>query len=516
MFAGLCWSGFAVPVEMSAAETLVCTGDRLVLRNADGRVVWKAALPEEPQGLPQPWRQGWKLPDGRVWDRFGRQLEQSTVAAAPVSAAASSLGTWDPVTTVVADLDNSSTFGPVMDVDGDAVILVFDFTEEVMYAARSVGNTGAWEAPVPIDADWFQGTLIADGLGGLMYLYRDFNDATPMEETLSVVRYTPSEGWLPAEEIGQVPTFFQTVTGAADADGNIVVVFGATDDPVYSVTYTAATETWGSITTLTPNGWQPTVCVSPNRERIALAYAHEQEALVVRTFDAQTGWSTPRTVPGSNRIKFYGSSFSEIPVMIDNAGRITTYWESRVGILYQYWFATYGAYLPGQGSERARLLIPWRYFGYVNLYEFGGSGLSPAGSALALVSRFGNPGVEFLAMYHDVNTGWANTQIAFTHQGASVQRGRLAWRNDETAIAVVEDEDNDRMTTLSFSDKAWEDEQTLLPEAANATLFELLGGQADVLGVFDNVPQINATWNRMSAPVTSRRSTPATGRLPRR
>lgn len=509
------WIGLTMAVgarHVAAADTLHVDDCTVELRQPSGRTVWKSRLPTPPKSAFRATARGWASDDGIVLDHAGRWLSRHSGRTTPSSAAAISNGAWDPTTTIV---DKAETLiGPVFTAEGDvAAIALRQATvgsfEYLADSVRSQGASGNWDAPEPLPVDWFQGALIPDGQGHLTYVYRDFNNPVSAQ-TLSAIRYSPEAGWGAPEIIGRVSTFFQTVTGAADALGNLVVAFGEFGGPVYTVSWAAASQTWGAITTLTGDGELPTITVSPDRNRIVLAYGKNTQGMELRSYTAAQGWSPPRPVPGTNRLIVYGSSFSRLPVLIDDAGNLTVYWEARVGFLFRFWYAVYGVYLPAEGSEPVRRLLPWELSNYVSLYEFGDWGLSPAGNALAVVTRFTPQGVDCLAMFHSAVSGWQPTATPFQYANASRTRSRMAWRNDETALAVVRNSTGG-LTTLFFKDSDWSEQTQNLPAGAEAFIFQLASRNADIVGLFLATPGLNATWYR-GPPITALRSDVKTGR----
>gem|GEM_PF-5631106 len=505
---------------VTAAEIPVVRGETVELRNDRGQILWRVVLPEEVRGGLQPVQNGWRVNQNRVIDRFGRVHSHSQPQSGTSSAAFSN-GAWDPVTTVISDGSVDVALPPVFTGDGDVVFLAYSGNPDRMVAVRSNGSTNTWEAPVPIDADWIQGKLIADDQGNLTYVFRDINDPTP-GETLSAVRYTPDEGWQEREIIARVPKFFQTVVGGADPAGNIVIAIGELSGPIYTTTFQASSETWSPLTTLTNNGEQPTMAQSPSREQFAITYGSPVKKLVVRRFRFDTGWTPEVTVPGTERVVIFGGPTSEIPITVDNVGNITTFWETRFVILgsiprlTRRYYATYGSYIPLSGPEPPKQFLPWRLDGDTVIYDWHAYGNSPSGSALALVSRFEGPGVRYYTLYHDVSTGWGTTQNPFSHSGASRSQNRLIWRSDETALAVVDDGDNQSLTTLFFSNKDWEAQRTLLPDGVDKFQFELASNDLDVVLLSKPFGNVNSTRYRAPAQSLPQRDSTALTRSRKR
>lgn len=489
---------------VTGADNPVIRGDTIELRDDRDRVLWRVVLPEVVRGGLQPVQNGWRVNQNLVIDRFGRVHSHSQPQSGTTPAAISN-GAWDPVTTVIADGSVSFMSRPVFTNDGDVVFLAYSSDPDRLVAVRSNGNTNSWEAPVPIDADWFQGKLIADDLGNLTYVFRDYNQVTPQFETLSAVRYTPEGGWQERVVIGKVPTFFQAVAGAADRDGNLVIAVGDFG-PIYTATYDISSDSWSRLNVLTTKGGQPTMAQSPSREQVAIVYEKAHRELLVRRFRFDTGWAPEVKIPGSELSRAFGGPFDEIPITIDNTGNITTYWEAQVVFLKLIpqlrlaFFAVYGSYIPVSGPEAPHEFLPWERLGATSLYAWPAYGQGPSGSAIALVTRgVGNGSIGFHSLYHDVQDGWETTQNPFSYAGAGTSQYQLVWRSDETALAVVNDYSSQNLTTLFFSNKHWEAERTLLPAEVDPLRFELASNGLDVVLLSNPLGDVNSTWYRAPA-----------------
>lgn len=505
----------------TATDSPIVRGDTVELRDDRGRTLWRVVLPENVRGGLQPVRNGWRVNQNQVIDRFGRVRSQSQPESESTPATISN-GAWDPVTIAIPDESVDLVLPPVFTGDGDVVFLTYSSNPDRMLAVRSIGNTNTWEAPVAIDADWPEGKLIADDLGNLTYVFRDFGAQTPYKERLSAVRYTPDDGWQERVVIGEVPSYFQTVVGAADAAGNLVVAIGQFGDHIYTATYDVSSDSWSRLNVLTTYGTLPTIAQSPSREQVAITYGISFDELLVRRFRFDTGWGPEVKVPGTERLAIYGGLFSEIPITVDNLGNITTFWETEFGILTAYprlvrrYYATYGSYIPLSGPEPPKQFLPWKFRGHTNIYDWHAYGNSPSGSTLALVSRLEGSGVRYYSLYHDVNDGWGTTQNPFSHSGTVPSQNRLVWRSDETALAIVDGGDNLGLTTLFFSNENWETQRTLLPDGISAFEFELASSGLDVVVHSRPSGIVNSTWYRAPAQSLQRRNATPESRRPKR
>jgi hypothetical protein len=444
------------------------------------------------------------LLDGRGWLKArlpGRGAESRGAEVASSADAAM----WEALVEI---FDRAWFFSPpLFDSHGNAWVFLSDGV--ALRVVRSNGRDGTWQPPATLieEANEIFGleatidpqdriTLVFRGLG-----------VQPYE--LLTMRYTPGSGWSEPQVVFSSTQFFQAIEVAADAQGNVVVVFDL-NEPLFNpglwtLVFDASAGTWGEasrITAANTEAYVPTVVRNRSGNAIALIYILFDTAghgLYAHRLDSSTkAWGPARFLPGSRPAIFsLATPASRYPATVDDDGNVAVFWATRRNAVYA------SRQQEGAWQLAHRLLLGGPYL--VDLENFADAETSELGTTWGALTRFEGDANRLYVFRYLSSAGWQAAENPYTYSpNLSTTRARIApYRGDRAVATFYADQDGEgQITSLLYDGTSWASNLLDIPGDFFAFFQETATDDGEVLLVFEpgtyegEVPGIAATWLR--------------------
>lgn len=329
---------------------------------------------------------------------------------------------------------------------------------------------------------------------------------------LVAMRYIPETGWTTPRVIFSGDSFFQTMRVAADAQGNVVVIFDP-NAPLFSpelwtIAYDASMGSWGEASRITPaNAVAYVVTLVRNRaaDRITLIYflsGRRHNGLQAHQFDSQSKtWGPAHLLPGSWRAAFVAAGGeSRYPATVDDDGNVTVFWATADTAVYA------NRQQEGVWQRAHRLLSGGQYL--ADLENFADADISEAGTVWGVLTRYEGDANRLYVLRYHATEGWQPAENPYSYSPDLVTtRARIAPYQGDRAVATfyADQEGQGQITSLLYDGTSWASDLLDIPGNFFSFFQETVTDRGEVLLVFEPganeglVPGISATWLR-SAP----------------
>ncbi len=501
LVAGCIWSvaGAATAGQWPALK-VAATDHGLVATAADGAVAWRVRTPAPVVLEPTGDGSAVQLDNGYVIDALGRVLYRQHDTAGGLVPRNGPRGGGCPYWSTLAEVapptsgsqSNSHTV-PLFDSQGNAWVFntFIDTSGYSLQVRRSDGHAGTW-GPLETISDTTnyvsgaQATM--DAADNITVVFRDI----AANYDLYAMRYEPGSGWSGPDRIYSSAVFFQAIRVAADAQGNVVVVFdpwpgGATT--LWTIVYDAASGTWGSASQVTPAGYDvilPTLTRNATGDAIYLTYlvlAGGSPGLYLHRFDsASLSWGPAQMLPGTGSASYsIAAADSQFPATVNAAGELTLFWQS------EYPYAVYASRCDGGMLQSAHLLLPPGP-DQADMENFTHAASTEFGDALGVLTRYeGDAAIHFYAFRYRAGVGWdaAENPYTFTYNGTT--RSRIApYRGDYCMATFLAPQDGTvQITARRYERSAWLGEVVDIPQSWESYFPEVGCDSGEALLVFE-------------------------------
>jgi len=490
----------AVPFAAAEEPRLVAAGDGVSALLPDGRVAWRVSLPHGVTPETPVWQGATVLlGSGARLDRFGGLLERicsAEPAAAPPGARPHRVPRWDEPAEITAPPPSGSSDAhrpPFFDSRGNAWVVLTSIKsgKYSLKARRSDGHDGTW-GPLETLSDttkYVAGPEAAiDHQDNITIAFRDISSGY----RLYAIRYQPETGWGGLQQIYASSFYFQAIEAGADDAGNVVVLFdreSSGKDTVWSITYHAATGTWGTAQQVSPAGYSlllPTLLRNRAGDAIYLVYlvtSGGSPGLYAQRWDRQTlSWGQAEFLPGSEVAGYsLAGPASRFPGTVDAQGNVTVFWENA----YPGPYAPYASRCQdGTWQEAVQLLD----FGKsVDVENFAGADVASTGDVFAVVTRFETGPNRMYAFRYDAEEGWQPAENPYTSTLSIATRVRVDFYQSEKAVATVLGQQDSvrQLTSLLHDGTAWLPDLVDIPGVEDAYYSDLASDRAEALLVYE-------------------------------
>ncbi len=506
--------------------TLDSTPGRLTAKLSDGRAAWMIRVPDKSTSIPQGQADGLTLmyngylisPQGRVLNRLVDNGIPPLSSRSEPSGAGRPVGEtgtyWDPLGTIMPPPgSNSDYFGansPMFDSNGNAWVILstVDGGDWRVKSIRSQGHSGAWD-PIEMLTGPQNNMGIAEGTidpsDNITIAFRDLAG----DYDLYALRYEPGTGWSGPDMIYTTTSFWQAVEIAADAQGNVVVVFdpSAIGGPIWTIIRDAGTGLWGTAHQVSPAGYEamlPTVVKNRAGDTVYLLYRVDSggpTGLYAHRFNSTTrSWGPAEFLPGTSQAGYsYTSADSRLPVTVDDNGEATVFWQT-VG-------PSYGIYAnrtqAGVWQNAHELLAPGP--DDADIENFTDADSSVSGDALGVVMRSEYPLIRLYAFRYDAATGWEPTENPYSLTLSSVTRSGACFYRGSRATATfwAEQDSQLQLSSLIHTGSSWQPDLLDIPGERYAYNQNSAADRGEELLVFEDMMGYESfgtksTWLRSS------------------
>jgi hypothetical protein len=376
------------------------------------------------------------------------------------------------------------------------------------------------------------GRIAIDRNDNITVMYRKIEE-DPHAYSAYAKRYEPATGWSEEVLVYSTDAFWQSISLAADQDGNVIAMLWNDPDHAFLVcaVYDAGTGTWSESTV--PLGGHPNtltlaVDVVGNRSGTAVYLLYvkpivSREASFVTYFGQPTDlwwamfanrydtatkqWSAPQMLPGSIGVRDDGGSARGCLAVVDEAGEATVVWAKRRAL-------PDGHTVCGSRTEGGAWQAPTELSRIVtisspDLTVWGDIDINDAGDVIAVFTvnnRLPGDANNYKYLHtvrYRAGVGWDATQYPVRNSMALVTRCRVCFYDGDKAVAttVTSVDGYARLVSLEYDGTSWSPDLLPLPEECVVYFQDLAGAQGTAVLMYENhedwdYSPVRTTWLR--------------------